>query len=76
MVFTFTGLALPILSVSLDGGSTLVPNALTSNANQVFVNYQCLGYIQNNISTIINVTFDSSTPTKRTTWGRLRQYYR
>ena len=56
-VFTFTGLASPIASATLDSGSTLIPFALTSSEDAIFLNYQGLGVIGPG-STIVNVTFD------------------
>jgi hypothetical protein len=55
-VFTFSGLPAPIASVTLNPSSTLTPYAFWATSNQVFVDYQCLGVIANNVSTILDIT--------------------
>lgn len=55
-VYTFTGLANPISSVTLDGSSTLTPTNLYSTGNQIFVDYAGAGIVNASFS-LINVTF-------------------
>jgi len=56
-VFTFTLPPLTFIgSVTLNASSTLTPFALSATCNQVFVDYQCLGILPNNVSTIVDAT--------------------
>lgn len=55
-VYTFTDLATPIDTVTLDLSSTLVPFDYYATADQIFINYQDAGIVAVSF-TLLNVTF-------------------
>jgi len=55
-VFSFFG-STPIASVALNPSSTFTPFAFWATCSQVFIDYQCLGIVSSNLSTILDVTF-------------------